>query len=94
MGCAGLAADPRPRRGMCTAVEDLSGHVLLGSAIREFSGGPQPTDDTQCTVYQVLNGDEAANLRKTCGSFCSHFGLSCVNGYDGEKGLCLYEGRE
>ena len=81
-----------PRRGMCAAVEDLSGHVLLGSANRECSGGPQPTDDTQCTVYQALNADEVVDPRKTCGSFCSHFGLSCVNGYGDGEGSCLYGG--
>mmetsp|Transcript_18961 Transcript_18961/g.28092 ORF Transcript_18961/g.28092 Transcript_18961/m.28092 type:complete len:1368 (+) Transcript_18961:371-4474(+) len=97
--CAILAMDPiippedrEPSVGLCATVAALSGHALWGDAIKQCTGGPQPSDNTKCTVYQAFNGDEIVNPERTCGSFCSHFGFSCINGYDDGEDGCLYGG--
>lgn len=99
-GCASLASDPIldpsdrtvPSSGLCASVEGMSGHVLWGTGIKQCVDGPQPSSDTVCTVQQSFNGDDIVNPGRTCGSFCSHFGLSCLNGYDDGENGCIYGG--
>ena len=84
--------DRLPSSGLCNETDNLSGHVLWGSGIRECNNGPEPTDNTRCTIYQGLNGDEVVNAERTCDGFCNHFGLSCLNGYDDGDNGCTYGG--
>ena len=88
-----LPIDERqPSSGLCSAIDSLSGHLLWGRGVRECNNGPEPTNDERCTVYQGFNGDAIINPERNCGSFCSHFGLSCINGYDDGEDGCVYGG--
>ncbi len=98
-GCAAIAADPiiseeerEESSGLCAAVEELSGHALWGTGVKECSTGAEPTNDSRCTVWQSMNGDSSINPERTCRGFCSSFGLQCENGYDDGEDGCLYGG--
>ena len=98
-GCASIASNPiidphnrKPSSGLCATVENMSGHILWGSGIKQCLDGPQASNDDVCTVYQVFNGDKIVNPGRTCESFCTHFGLTCLNGYDDGENRCIYGG--
>eukprot|EP00555_Chaetoceros_dichaeta_P001754 CAMPEP_0198276148 /NCGR_PEP_ID=MMETSP1447-20131203/65154_1 /TAXON_ID=420782 /ORGANISM="Chaetoceros dichaeta, Strain CCMP1751" /LENGTH=1050 /DNA_ID=CAMNT_0043971071 /DNA_START=60 /DNA_END=3213 /DNA_ORIENTATION=- len=89
-----LPIDERlPSSGLCSTTDDLSGHLLWGKGVRECNTGREPTNDARCTVYQGFNGDEIINPERNCDSFCTHFGLFCINGYDDGEDGCVYGGQ-
>ena len=98
-GCSSIASNPllaveerQPSTGLCARLEAMSGHALWGIGIDQCTNGPEPSSDTVCTVRQSMNGDDVINPGRTCESFCTYFGLNCLNGYDDGENRCLYGG--
>ncbi len=98
-GCTSIAQNPiipeedrEESSGLCAAIEELSGHALWGTGVKECGNGQEPTNDSRCTIWQSMNGDGVLNPERTCRGFCSSFGLQCKNGYDDGENGCLYGG--
>lgn len=94
--CTSCANDspppPAPAPPSLCSASGMTGHRAWGTGIKQCDAGPAPTSDTVCTVWQGMNGDSVVNPGRTCRSFCSHFGLSCLNGYDDGNNGCTYGG--